>query len=173
MELVSVGRVRATHGRRGEVTVTPEARDARRFEMLRRVFVEHPDAPPTQHRVLRAWQHLGSVVLQLEGLVDLDQAEAMVGRRLLVPESEAVKLGPGEYFVHDLIGLQVVCDSGRELGRLEEVLPGPANDVYVVKGPYGELLVPAIGLVVLDVDQRSRRMLVHDLPGMVDPDEPL
>ena len=56
---------------------------------------------------------------------------------------------------------------------VDSVIDGPANDVYVVHGPYGELLVPAVSSVVLSVRVSAGEMLVHELPGLVEPDEPI
>src|SRR5262245_60983396 len=140
MERVAVGRVVGTQGRRGEIKVLPEARDPNRFASLKRVFVEGIEGPTNGYAVLDVWEHKGAFIMRLEHIEDIDQAERTVGRQLWVPESEAVALADDEYFVHDLIGLDVVGDGGRELGVLEEVISGPANDVYVVRGPFGELL---------------------------------
>lgn len=148
----------------------PTSRRAGRFESLRKVYVEGQDRPV---EVLEAWEHRGAIVLLLQGVETREQAEALVGCEVLVDSADAMKLGPDEYFVHDLVGLDVVTDTGRELGRLAEVLEAPANDVYVVRGPRGELMVPAVGSVVLGVDLQARRMLIHDLPGLIDPELPV
>jgi 16S rRNA processing protein RimM len=173
VELVGIGRVLGTRGLRGELKVQPEARDTSRFARLKRVYVEGLEEEGSAFEVVHAWEHKGAVVLELRGVESVEAAERLRGRRLFVPEAEAVALEPNEYFVHELIGLRVVTDRGREAGVLEEVLEGPANDIYVVRGGYGELLVPAIGSMVLEVDRGEGRMLIHDLPGLLEPDAPL
>ena len=78
-------------------------------------------------------------------------------------------LAPDEYFITDLIGLAVVSDQGVELGTLKDVLETGANDVYVVAMKDGkELMLPAIGDCILNVDLEQRRMEVHVLEGLMD-----
>jgi 16S rRNA processing protein RimM len=70
--------------------------------------------------------------------------------------------------VHDLIGMVVATDAGEPLGTLEEVLFTAANEVYVIAGPSGEILIPALRSVVLDVNLAERRMTVRLPEGLLD-----
>ena len=81
-------------------------------------------------------------------------------------------LGEHENYLHDLMGLQVETTDGQYLGALREVLFTNANDVYVVRGPAGEVLLPAIRDVVLQVDLSTRRMVVALPEGLLDTPEP-
>ena len=83
-------------------------------------------------------------------------------------EAEAVKLPPGEYFVHQLIGSMVVTDTGDDLGRIAEILRTGSNDVYVVRGARGEVLIPSIPDVVRNVDVDGRTVTVTVMPGLLD-----
>ena len=84
-----------------------------------------------------------------------------------VPREEAIPLEEGEYYYFQLVGLTVETESGERLGRLAEVLETGANDVYVVRGPRGEVLLPAVEDVIRQVDLESRRVVVRLLPGML------
>ena len=82
---------------------------------------------------------------------------------------QAIPLEEDEFFITDLIGLNVVTDEGETLGTLTDVMETGANDVYCVKTPEGkELLLPAIRDCILDVDLDKEEMLVHVLPGLLD-----
>ncbi|MEN9616023.1 MAG: Ribosome maturation factor RimM, partial [Chloroflexota bacterium] len=72
------------------------------------------------------------------------------------------------YFIHQLIGLTVADEAGTEIGRLTEVIQTGSNDVYVVNGPKGEILLPVIPDVIKNVDLDGRSMTVHLLPGLID-----
>ena len=87
-----------------------------------------------------------------------------------VTREEAVQLPPGHFYIFDLVGLAVYTEDGQHLGRLKEVLQPGANDVYIVEPAdgEGEILLPAIKDVVLDVDLLGGRMLVRLLPGMLE-----
>ena len=84
-------------------------------------------------------------------------------------KDNAVELEEDEYFIADLIGLNVTSDSGEELGTISDVLQTGANDVYIVKKENTpDLLIPAIKQCILDVDVKNGAMLVHLLPGLRD-----
>ena len=76
-------------------------------------------------------------------------------------------LEEGEYFLFQLVGLAVFSDEGQELGRLTQVLETGANNVFVVAGVDGEILLPDIDDVILDIDFANGRMTVHLLPGLL------
>jgi 16S rRNA processing protein RimM len=84
-----------------------------------------------------------------------------------VPLEDAVPLEEGEYYHFQLEGMDVVTETGEWLGRVGEVLRGGAHDVYLVRGPRGEILLPAVEDVILELDLEARKMTVHLLPGLV------
>lgn len=103
----------------------------------------------------------GGMRVTFDDVKDRNRAEAMVGAKVNV---ERDRLGPfrdGEYLDTDLIDIEVVTREGTLLGRLVEVIATGANDVYAVRTPDGgEVLIPAVGHAVLDVDLAARRMTV-------------
>ena len=99
----------------------------------------------------------------------INDVEKYKGARLLVPREKAVKLQKDEYFVADLIGMQVVTEDGEPFGRLKNVLETGANDVYVVETAEGrEVLLPAIKECVLQVDMEKGVITVHIMDGLLD-----
>jgi 16S rRNA processing protein RimM len=112
-----------------------------------------------------------SAIVRLVGVEDPDAAAALRGEYLYVAADEAARPRRGEYFLHEIEGLVVQTEDGRELGRVEEVLRTGANDVYVVRGPLGELLIPAIEDVVRSIDTAAGRVVVRPLPGLLPGDD--
>ena len=97
----------------------------------------------------------------------------MRGHVLVVPESWLPELPEGEYWPFQLEGCEVVTESGRSLGAVSEVIPNPANDLWVAVDDDGmETLVPAIRDVIVEVDVAGKRILVRDVPGLTAPDTP-
>ena len=103
------------------------------------------------------------LILWFTGFRDRGQAQRLTGLWLCVPQSEVPAAQEGEYFHFQLIGLKVRTVEGEDLGELAEVLETGSNDVYVVTGPDGEILVPALSKVVREIDIAGGLMLV-DLP---------
>lgn len=106
--------------------------------------------------------------MRLDTIVTRDAARALIGQALYVPEAEAVALPKGEYFVHQIVGLTVVTTAGEALGTVAEVLETGSNDVYAVRGPRGEVMIPALKEVIKEVDLAAGRMVVDPLPGLLD-----
>lgn len=158
---VAVGWVRTPHGIRGELTVEPLTDFPQRFQPGATVW-----ASGVPYAVRRARTHRKALLVELEGIDTRDQAETMRGLLLEVPEKELPRLAEGQYYRFQILGMDVVDREDRPLGRIEEVLETGANDVYVVRGPDGELLLPAIDAVVKEVDVAARRMVVELLEGL-------
>lgn len=156
---VAVGRIVSVRGVRGELVVQPLTDFADRFAPGSRLWLK---GRPLE---VEGSSTRGSrVLLRLRSVENRDQAEALRGGLLEVPESELRELEPGTYYSFQLEGMDVFDRAGRRLGTLAEILPTGANDVYVVRGDDGrELLVPALDDVVLEVDVAGRRM-VADVP---------
>jgi 16S rRNA processing protein RimM len=83
-----------------------------------------------------------------------------------VPLKDAVPLEAGEYYHHQIIGAVVETEEGEALGTVTEVLETPAHDVFIVLGPGGEILIPAVEEVVRDIDAAAGRVVVRLLPGL-------
>lgn len=110
-------------------------------------------------------QPKGGWIARFKGITDRDGAEQLNGCGLLVSETSLPALPDGEYYVDDLIGIQVETNAGRKLGELVEVLNTPANDVYVTSAG---AMIPAVAAFVLSIDVADRRMVVTDVPGLLE-----
>jgi 16S rRNA processing protein RimM len=111
-------------------------------------------------------EHKGVLLVRFERVSSRPRADELRGLILEVPEDELGALPEGEYYRHELIGLEVIDSEGRGLGRLEEILETGANDVYVVRDAESELLVPAIEAVVKEVSLAGGRMIIQLMGGM-------
>lgn len=179
--LLQVGAIATTHGVRGEVKVFPMTDDVNRFKKLKKVLLDTGrDFLELEICQVKFFKNL--VILKFKGIDNINDIEKYKGKGLFVTREYAVKCEKDEYFIADLIGIEVVTDEGALLGELVDVLQTGANDVYVVqvseKSPYlgrvpgkkKELLLPAIRDCVLDVDMQERRMKVHLMAGLLDAD---
>lgn len=159
-----VGRVRAPHGVRGEVRVQILTDFPERFRQGAELWI---GPEPRPYTVEKARFHEGDVLLKFVGLDDRNAVEALRGAEVTVPVECAMPLPEDTFYVHQIVGLDVWTDAGERLGVVSEVLSLPANDVYVVDTPQGEVWLPAIADVILRVDLEQRQMTVHLLTGLV------
>ncbi len=113
--------------------------------------------------VFSARSHKGGLLVVFNGINSIEEAEPLVNLDLYIDKASLPELEPGEYFHHDLIGMEVFTEDGEGLGRVTEIISTGANDVYQVTGPSGETLLPAIKEVIINVDVVNKKMAVRPL----------
>lgn len=167
-ERFQVGVIASTHGLRGEVKVFPTTQDPGRFLDLEEVILCEPK---TERRVrIRSVKFFKKfVILGFEGMDRIEDVEKLRGCTLEVDRKDAIPLEEGEYYVADLIGIQVLKQDGTKVGTLREVIETGANDVYAVaRDGQKDLLLPAIEDCILDVQPEEGYMTVWIMPGLED-----
>ena len=167
-QFLRVGGISSTHGIKGEVKVFPTTDDPKRFNELKEVILDTgKEQIPLEIEQVKYFKNM--VILKFKGYDNINDIEKYKSKDLLITRDHAVELGPDEYFITDLIGLQVLTEDGEALGGLKDVLETGAKDVYVVEMKNGrELLIPAIKDCILDVDTEQGTMTVHLLEGLMD-----
>jgi 16S rRNA processing protein RimM len=171
---VIVGQVRRPHGIRGEVRVEILTDYPGRLVQRDHVYLASPQSPDDVERypLESVRPHKGILLVKLGRCDDRDRAEELRGMLVQIPFEEAVPLEEGEYYHFQLTGIDVETETGEWLGRVADVIETAAHDVYVVHGPHGEILLPAIEDVILELDIEEREMVVHLLPGMLEESTP-
>lgn len=158
-----IGRVVAPRGLGGELKVAIDTEQPDRFLQLGEVYLGDG---LVCFKVQRARLHRGQALLQLRGIADRNAAEAWRGAHVSVSMDDALPLEEGQYYCHQIEGLDAVTIEGEKLGRVTEVLATGANDVYVVRGDQGELLLPAVKDVILRVDLQAGILVVRLPEGL-------
>jgi len=167
VEYLAIGKIVNTHGVHGEMKVIPLTSDISRFDYLKIVWVEK-DGKLTEHFVKKIRYHKKFVLITLSGIDTVEKALEYKNCYINVNRKYARLLDEDEYFIVDLLDCQVYQDDVL-LGKVTDVLQTGGNDVYVVSGEkYGEILIPAIISVVLDVDIEKKRISVKLPEGLVD-----
>jgi 16S rRNA processing protein RimM len=155
--VIRVGLVGAAIGLDGAVKVVPLTDFSDRFDRGSLLLIDG-----AERRVEWSRPAPGGLVVKLAGIDDRAVAEMYSGKYLEVGEDAGRPAGEGRFYHHQLIGLDVVTASGRGLGRVEEVLEEPANDVWVSRDGAVEHLIPATKDAVLAIDLDARRIVVAD-----------
>ena len=163
-----VGIFSSTHGVHGEFKVFPTTDDVTRFKKLKEVILV-TDKTEKVLKITSVKFFKQFAIVKFEGIDTLNDVEVYKGASLLVDRKNAVKLQKDEYFIADLIDLEVVDEQENKLGTLVDVMQTGANDVYIVKNDEGkELLFPAIKECILDIDFKAKKMTVHVMDGLLD-----
>lgn len=159
-----IGKILKPHGVRGEVRVAPVTELPERFTWLETIYIGTVN--PQEVVVENARFHNEIILLKLAGVDNREAALKLRGQLLQVPESEGIPLEEGEYYLYQLEGLAVFSDQAEPLGRLTQVIETGANNVFVVVGEKGELLIPDTADVIQEIDFDTGRMTVHIIPGL-------
>ena len=131
-QMFQVGVISSTHGVRGEVKVYPTTDDMRRFKKLKEVILDTGREKKTlEIEGVKFFKQL--VILKFKGIDNINDIEKYKGKSLFVDREHAVRLRKDEYFIADMIGMQVVTDEGEAFGTLKDVIETGANDVYIIE----------------------------------------
>jgi 16S rRNA processing protein RimM len=165
-----VGRVVGAHGVKGNLKVINYAESLSIYETETGLQAALADGSVRSLDVRSIQPHGRGLLMNVDTVADRNQAEKLIGAQLFADKAGLPELEEDTYYWSDLVGLDVYHASGVRLGRLDGVIPTAANDVYVVKGEHNgrqrELLIPAVGNVVLEIDLDSGTMIVDPPDGL-------
>jgi len=163
---LAVGLLRKPHGLRGDILLTVTTDFPERLRPGTFVFFGDEKR---KIKITRRRPHNDGLLLGFEGIATPEQAARYTGKTVFVPTEDRPPLPEGEYYHHQIIGLNVVDETGQSLGVVSEILETGANDVYVVTDSTGrEILIPALKDVLLEINLELKSMKVHLLPGLLD-----
>ena len=160
------GKIVTTHGVRGEVKVEPWC-DSPDFLLDFDTFYLGKERRPMQ--VEKSRVHGNMVLIKLKGLDTPEEATKLRGTVIYIDRDD-VELEEGEYFIQDIIGLEVVdADDGHRYGKLIDVTETGANQVYHIRfDDQSVQLIPAIPQVVISINLEEGKMEIRPLPGLFD-----
>lgn len=164
LDRFKLGQIVNAVGLKGETKVYPYTDYKERFEELDSLFIEDDVYEIENVR------YMGEMaIIRFAGVTDRNGAEALKGKYLYIDRANARNLDEDEYFIADLVGMDVQTEDGTSVGTLNDVIQGPAQDVYEIKKPEGGVfLVPAVSHFILKVNTQSRIITVRLLEGMMD-----
>lgn len=167
-EYITVGKVAAPFGIRGEVKVVPLTDFPERFSNRGRYYLSKQNLFKTveiQEVKIRG----RDIIIKFEGIDSPEAARKYRNALLQVPRSEVLPLPEGHYYHYQIVGLLAITEDGTLLGRVAEVLETGSNDVFLVKDDQGrECLLPALKEVVRKIDLEKGMLLVCPLPGLLE-----
>ena len=147
-EWITLAVVIKTQGRHGEVAVELHTDIPDRFQQNMRLAALAKDGQRREVVIEDFWPHKSFLVLKLQGIDSINDAEPLIGAELQIPSSERAQLEPGWTYLSDLIGC-AVFDGEREIGKIEDVQFGAGE---------------APLLVVRSEEQTGRAKLPYEIP---------
>ena len=165
---LQAGVITSTHGIRGEVKVFPTTDDAQYFRELKKVYLDTgKEQIPLEIEHVKFFKQFA--ILKFKGIDNINDIEKYKGKSLMIDREDASPLGENEYYIGDMIGMDVYTDDPAEhFGVLRDVLETGANDVYIIDSDrHGEVLIPAIRQCILRVDTEKNEMHIHLMEGLL------
>lgn len=163
-----IGQIVNTFGIKGMVKVNPFTDDISQFEEMKSILVDKK-GNIVEMQIEEVKYSKNQVLLKLKGIETIEEAEKYRNCYLKLQREKARKLPENTYFIADLIGLEVITDEGKLLGKVEDIYNAGASDIYVIKDELGkQILLPAIKEVIQKVDLEQEKITVHLIKGLVE-----
>jgi 16S rRNA processing protein RimM len=164
---VAVGTLGSPHGLRGQSKLWPYQPGAPSLTAGRPILLER-DGTWLATTIVTVAPHGRGMLVTLDGVADRAGAARLTGMRVLVRAADLPAPDAGEFYHHELHGFAMATTDGRALGTIAETFSTGLNDVWVVRGERGELLIPIIADVVREIDRAGRRVVIEPMPGLLD-----
>lgn len=162
MEYIEFGKIVNTHGIKGEVKIYSYTDNPSNILKLKKVYIEN-----VEYQVERIRLASNMFILKLKGIDRIEDTENIKNKEIYREVLKKEKESTEEFFVRDLIGLDIVDEEENKIGILSDVINTGANDIYIVKREaQKELLLPAIKQVVKNIDIKNKKIVVKVMEGL-------
>lgn len=166
-ERLEVGQIVNTFGIKGFVKIYPYVNDITRFDNLKKVHIKQKKQE-TELEIEEVKYQKNMVLVKFKGIDTVENAENLRNAYVEIERADAIPLEEGEYFIADLLGLDVYQDTGEKLGILEDIYNTGSKDIYVVKNELGkQFLLPYIDDVIKNIDIENGKITVHLIEGLI------
>lgn len=166
-EKLEVGQIVNTFGIKGFVKIYPYVDDIRRFDNLKEVYIRIKKQE-SKLEIEEVKYQKNMVLIKFKGIETVEQAERLRNAYVKIDRKDAIPLEEGQYFIADLIGLEVYLDTGEKLGILDDIFNNGSTDIYVVKNELGkQFLLPYVDEVIKEIDLENEKIIVHIIEGLI------
>jgi len=162
-EFITIGRVLGHWGIKGKIRVSPMTDFPERFNTGETIYI---DGKPWV--IENTEWHKGNALVKLTGIESIEDAVEFTGKYVEISSAQVRPLPAGQYYHYQITDLNVVTTDGREIGVATDVLTASANDIYVVKGKDGEVLIPATEDIIKSIDLPKKVMIIEAMPGLLE-----
>ena len=159
---IIIGRILSPWGNEGKLKVAVETDFPQRFTSSSKVYINQQPATIDSVR----W-HKGNAIIKLSSIDSVEEAKKLQGQPVEIHHSQLQPLTEGQYYHFQLIGLEVWTTQGELIGKITEILSKPSNDIYIINGARGEILVPAIEDVVKIIDTDKGYLIIEAIKGLL------
>ena len=166
-DLILIGKLTKLHGIKGMLKLASFAESIDTFYDLDWIYRKKGDGSFIKEQIESISPHKTGALVSFTSVKSIEDAQKMVGDELYIEKEYLEDLPDGEYYRHELIGLEVITDQGINIGTIEDLLPTGSNDVFVVRKEGKENMIPATKEVIRDIDIAKGEMIIRPLEKMI------
>jgi 16S rRNA processing protein RimM len=164
---VPLGKIVATHGLDGWLKLNPFNPETAAFDSIREITLDQNGAR-SAHELESSKRHAHQILVKLKGVDAIDDAQKWVPSTFLVDAEALGTLAPGEYYHHEVVGLEVYDVQGKRIGVITRTWSTPGGELYIVQGAEKEYLIPAVKEIVEKVDFTAGRVIINPPEGLLE-----
>lgn len=166
---VLVGKVAKPHGIKGELKIFPYSGQPEDFTFFKEILLSHSDKSEGKAFTVTRSRGQGKfAILKLDGVEGRDASESFSGQEVWASKETLPPLEDDEFYWHEMVGLQVVTDAGRQLGTVTSLFASGAQDILVITGTGQEYLIPAQNEFIVTVDNETNTLVVSLPAGLLE-----
>ena len=167
MEFIAYGKVLKPHGLSGEVKVLPYSGDTDSFKNFSSLYISKENENPPKLSISRSRKHKNTVIVKLESIDSIDDAEPLKGLTVFIDKSELPEKDDDEYYWFELIGLEVLDTDNNSIGKVKEIIDNTAQPILVIQSNSEEYLVPLVDKFVEVIDLENSKIIVNPVEGLI------
>ncbi|KAA3661262.1 MAG: 16S rRNA processing protein RimM [Calditrichaeota bacterium] len=167
-EWITVGRIVKPHGIGGVVKVLPTTDDPSRFRLLKTIALRNSLNQKVSSLTIENMNfQQNNLIIKFVEINDRNTAETFRDSELIIERDQCLPLENGAHYIFELVGMDVVNESGDHLGKIKDVLQYPAHDIYTMQYHGTDIMIPAVSEFIRSIDIDAGQVIINPVPGLL------
>ena len=162
MELIKIAKIVSAHGLNGEVKIFPYTDDLSKFKEYKKIYLDGEELEILSQKIASKF-----IVLKLKGFDYIDDVKRLIDKDVFIDKADMPSLDEGDYYIHDLMDMEVYSEADEFIGTVKDVMTTSANHVLVVDHDGKEALIPFVKAFIKEVNLIKRRIKVKLIEGIL------
>lgn len=162
MDLIKIAKIVSAHGLNGEVKIFPYTDDLNGFKEYNEIYIDGEELEIVSQKIASKF-----IVLKLKGFDYIDDVKRLLNKDVFIDKAQMPSLDEGEYYIHELIAMEVYSEADEFIGIVKDVMETSANHVLVVDHDGKEALIPFVKAFIKELDLKHRKIKVKLIEGIL------
>lgn len=162
MDLIKIAKIVSAHGLNGEVKIFPYTDDLSNFKEYKQIYIDGEELEIISQKIASKF-----IVLKLKGFDYIDDVKRLLNKDVFIDKAQMPSLDEGEYYIHELIAMEVFSEADEFIGTVKDVMETSANYVLVIDHDGKEALIPFVKAFIKELDLKHRKIKVKLIEGIL------